>query len=140
MNVGHDEAAERFRLEVLRLGRRIRREKVAETVSDAQLDVVSRLHDVGPETPGRLAEIEEVSPPAMNRTVNALEKAGYARRTADPTDGRRVIVELTSAGHALVADTRRLRNARMEAELAALAPADRAVLERSAELMKDLLR
>src|SRR5689334_20395296 len=118
------DAATRFRLEVLRLGRRIRQEKAVESVSDAQLDVATHLHDVGPETPGRLAELEGVSPPAINRTVNALVEAGYARRSADPEDGRRVQVELTDAGHALVEETRRRRNARMKAEFAALAPRD----------------
>jgi DNA-binding MarR family transcriptional regulator len=135
-----EDAATRFRLEVLRLGRRIRQEKVAESVTDAQLDVAVHLHDAGPATPGRLAEIEGVSPPAMNRTVNALESAGFARRTADANDGRRVSVELTAEGHALVEETRRRRNARMKAEFMALAPRDRAVLERATQLMAELLR
>lgn len=135
-----EDAATRFRLEVLRLSRRIRQEKAAESVTDAQLGVAVYLHDVGPETPGRLAEIEGVSPPAINRTVNALESAGYARRTADANDGRRVSVELTAAGHALVKETRRRRNARMKAEFAALAPRDLAVLERATELMAEMLR
>ncbi len=84
-----DESATRFRLAVFRLSRRIRRE-TPDAVSDTQVLVVAALYDFGPASPGALAEREGVSPPAMNRTVNALETAGFVRRTADSGDEKRL--------------------------------------------------
>jgi len=133
-----DESATRFRLAVFRLSRRIRRE-TPDAVSDAQVLVLASLHDVGPSTPGMLADREGVSPPAMNRTVNALEAAGLARRAADPDDGRRVLVEITAAGTAFIDETRRRRNAWMEQAFAALGADERATLTRAAELMERML-
>ncbi len=135
-----ESAAGRFRLEVLRLARRIRQDNAPAAVSDIQLDIVSQLHDGGPETPGRLAEIENVTPQAINRTVNHLETEGHVRRSSDPEDGRRVLIEVTESGRALVEETRRRRNAAMRAEFTALSAADRAVLVRATELIAGMLR
>jgi len=140
MNVPTEDAAKQFRMEVLRLARRIRDDRVTDSVSDPQLDILTHLHDVGPTAPGRLAELEGVSPPAMNRTVNLLEQAGYVCRRADAQDGRRVLIEVTALGHELIEETRRHRNARMRDEFAELSPADRAALARATELMARMLR
>jgi DNA-binding MarR family transcriptional regulator len=56
------------------------------------LDVLERL---GPLTPSRLAELNDLSRPAMTTVIDRLEKAGYARRAADASDRRRVLVEIT---------------------------------------------
>ncbi|MFT4028760.1 MAG: MarR family transcriptional regulator [Protaetiibacter sp.] len=135
-----EEDAKRFRVEVLRLARRIGEVRITEVVSDTQFDLLTHLHDHGSATPGELARRESVSPPAINRTVNALEAAGLARRAGDPGDGRRIIVEVTETGHALVDETRSRRNARMRAEFARLTPQDRAALVRAAALMSEMLR
>jgi DNA-binding MarR family transcriptional regulator len=46
----------------------------------------------GPATPGRLAEMTRLSTGAVTGVVDRLERAGYATRTQDPQDRRRVIV------------------------------------------------
>jgi DNA-binding MarR family transcriptional regulator len=135
-----EDDATRFRMEVLRLARRIGEVRITEVVSDTQFDVLTHLHDRGSATPSDLARMESVTPPAINRTVNALEAAGLVRRVGDPHDGRRIIVEVTDDGHALIEATRSRRNARMRAEFAQLPPADRAALARVAELMSGMLR
>lgn len=140
MVVSIEDAAKQFRMEVLRLGRRIREDRVTDVIGDAQFDVLTHLHDDGSATPGELALLEGVSPPAMNRTVNVLEAAGFVRRVGDPADGRRIRIEVTAAGHDLIEDTRRHRNARMRAEFAALSRDDRAALQRVTELMSQMLR
>jgi DNA-binding MarR family transcriptional regulator len=56
------------------------------------LDVLQRQ---GPMTPSSLAEQNDLSRPAMTTVIDRLEKAGYARRAADPTDRRRVTIEIT---------------------------------------------
>lgn len=135
-----EDDARRFRMEVLRLARRIGEVRVTELVSDTQFYLLTHLHDHGPAAPSELARDESVSPPAINRTINALEAAGLVCRVGDPEDGRRIIVEVTDTGHALVDETRSRRNARMRAEFARLSPEDRAALTRVAGLMSEMLR
>jgi DNA-binding MarR family transcriptional regulator len=89
-------------------------------------------------TPGRLAERERVQPPTMTRTVNCLAELGLVTKTADPTDGRQVVVTLTPAGEAEVRETRRRRDAWLTQRLAGLSADDRAVLTRAALLLKEM--
>ncbi|MEY2515964.1 MAG: hypothetical protein QOJ89_3322, partial [bacterium] len=48
-----------------------------------------------PVSAGRLAEASGLTTAAVTAVIDRLEKAGYARRLSDPTDRRRVLVELT---------------------------------------------
>ena len=48
----------------------------------------------GPLTAGQLAEAMHLSTGAITTLVDRLERAGYARRSRDTTDRRRVLVEL----------------------------------------------
>jgi DNA-binding MarR family transcriptional regulator len=56
------------------------------------LDIIDR---EGPLTAGKLAERSGLTTAAVTAVLDRLEKAGYARRVADPADRRRVMVELT---------------------------------------------
>ena len=49
----------------------------------------------GPMTAGRLAERAQLSPGAMTALLDRLERRGFARRTRDTKDRRRVLVEVT---------------------------------------------
>lgn len=98
-----------LRLLIQKVARRIRAERGDEHVTDSQMGVLWRLDLRGSCTHGELAAHERVSPPSMNRTVNALEEAGYVTRTPDPDDARKVFVTLTDRGRAITAETRRLR-------------------------------
>jgi DNA-binding MarR family transcriptional regulator len=53
------------------------------------------LDQEGPMTAGRLAERARLSPGAMTALLDRLEKRGFARRTRDTKDRRRVLVEVT---------------------------------------------
>jgi DNA-binding MarR family transcriptional regulator len=55
------------------------------------LDVIQR---EGPVPAGRLAEETGLTTGAITTVLDRLERAGYARRVRDPTDRRRVLVEL----------------------------------------------
>lgn len=48
-------------------------------------------------TAGALAELSRLTTGAITGVINRLERSGLARRTADPQDGRRVIVEIHEA-------------------------------------------
>jgi DNA-binding MarR family transcriptional regulator len=52
------------------------------------------LDQEGPMTAGRLAERARLSPGAMTALLDRLEAKGYARRTRDTKDRRRVLVEI----------------------------------------------
>jgi DNA-binding MarR family transcriptional regulator len=56
------------------------------------LDILARLGTV---PAGRLAEESRLTTGAITAVLDRLERAGYVRRLADPSDRRRVLVETT---------------------------------------------
>ena len=56
-------------------------------------------------TPGKLAQLMELSSGAMTNRLDRLEQAGLIRRQPDPTDRRGILVELTDKGRRLYEDT-----------------------------------
>ncbi len=88
---------------------------------------------------GTLAEMEQMSAPAMSAHLKRLEAAGWvARLPPSAEDRRRVGLEVTAAGMAAVEAIRRRRNAWLAARLAALSPKDRRTLEAAAEPLRRL--
>ena len=71
----------------------------------------------GPRTIGSLAERLGVTQQAASKAVADLERRGYVRRDADPSDGRARRVALTERGDAAIEAGRRHRAA-VEVELA----------------------
>ncbi|WP_435092857.1 MarR family winged helix-turn-helix transcriptional regulator [Clavibacter michiganensis] len=124
-----------LRAGVMRLARRLRAEKADHELSDSQFVVLALLLRDGPTSPGRLAEVERVTAPSMNRTVNCLVEAGYAERSPAPDDGRRVTVSITDAGQRVVQETRRQRNAWLSLRLDELTAAERVTLGEAAALL-----
>jgi DNA-binding MarR family transcriptional regulator len=59
------------------------------------------LDQEGPMTAGRLAERARISPGATTTALDRLERKGFARRTRDTQDRRRVLVEVTPELHRL---------------------------------------
>ena len=127
-----------LRLTVQKLARRIRSTRARGDISDSQLAVLMRLHHDGESTPGRLAELERVTPPSMNRTVNGLESAGLVRRQPARDDARKVLVDLTPAGTELVLETRRLRTEWFSERLAELTAEERRILDAAAPVLRRL--
>lgn len=80
----------------------------------------------GPQPVTKLAELEQVSAPAITKVVNALESAGLAQRERSDADRRVVFVSSTPAGKRLL---ERGRAARVRAIAALLADATEAQLE-----------
>jgi DNA-binding MarR family transcriptional regulator len=72
----------------------------------------------GPRTIGALAERLGVSQQAVSKSVADLERRGYVRREADPSDGRARRVALTERGDAAI-DAGRRHRAAVAAELGA---------------------
>ncbi|HEV7184838.1 MAG: MarR family winged helix-turn-helix transcriptional regulator [Actinomycetales bacterium] len=127
-----------LRIAVARLSRRLRAEKADHELSDTQTSTLALVVREGARTIGQLSEHERVKPPSMNRTVNHLEAAGYVQRTADPDDGRKVVVIATKLGRELVTETRRRRDAWLHKRLRALTPEQRDTLAEAAAIMREL--
>ncbi|MGW0118119.1 MarR family winged helix-turn-helix transcriptional regulator [Streptomyces sp. NPDC003327] len=53
----------------------------------------------GSAAPSELAQDLDLAPASVTGRLDALEKRGLVRRTPSTTDRRRVVVELTDAGH-----------------------------------------
>lgn len=129
---------EELRVLIQKVARRIRAERGGDGITDTQLGVLWQLESSGRTTPGVLAERERVSPPSMNRTINALEAAGFARRDPSDQDARQVWVSLTPAGDELIAETRRLRTAWFHRQLESLEAEERAALEAVRPVLRKL--
>ena len=127
-----------LRVTIQRLARRIRSERADDNVTDGQFSVLCVLAKEGPLGLGDLSNSERVTPPSMNRTVNALVESGYASRSGSPDDGRKVLIDVTEAGHTVIRETRRRRDAWFSRRLADLTPEQRQILELSAPVLREL--
>jgi DNA-binding MarR family transcriptional regulator len=123
------------RAAVGRLYRRFRSERPEGALGDAALEVLTYLHKHGPQTLTELSEQARISPASMSQTVNRLTSAGYAVRTRDPDDGRKVLFSTTAAGDELASGTVAQRNAWLDGQLRALSTEDRAVIARATTLL-----
>ncbi|MGE9784093.1 MarR family winged helix-turn-helix transcriptional regulator [Janibacter sp. G368] len=128
--------SEDLRLACMRISRRVRFESV-DVIAPHQFSVLARLED-GPLTPRALADIEKVSAPSMTRTVGCLADEGLVERHDDPEDGRRVLVELTTAGREALTETRRRRDKWMTERVAELSGADQATLQAATAILRGI--
>jgi DNA-binding MarR family transcriptional regulator len=69
-----------------------------------------------------IGEAIGVDQPRASRLVQEASDAGLVRRTADPADARRSIIELTAAGKAQIVEVRSARRSAVEDALAGFTP------------------
>src|SRR5580700_4370029 len=105
-NGDHQDTAEtavRLAVAVKRLQAPIREEAgVTSTgLSVAQVSIFSRLVHDGPVTAASLAAAEHVSQQAIAQSLAGLKAAGLVGVQPDPADGRKNLLEVTTAGRAL---------------------------------------
>lgn len=121
------------------LGRLIRRLRAEAALPMRQTTVLARLEREGPQSTSDLAERERMRPQSMAETVKELEAAGFVRRDADPTDGRRQLVALTPDGRqALKTDRSRREDWLAHALAERLTAEERATLVRAIGLLERL--
>lgn len=130
--------ASTLRLSVMRLARRLRAERADTSLTLTQLGALATLERHGPLTPGELAAHERVQPPSMTRVVAALEAAALVTRAPHATDGRQVVLQVSEAGSALLAEDRRRRDAWLAQQLHGLAADDLAVLRQAVAVLDRL--
>lgn len=127
--------ANRLRLAVVRLNRRLRAQRTDSTVTLTQMSALSCLKKSGPLTPGELAAKERVQPPSMTRVIAALEDHGLASRAPHPSDGRQAIVSITDAGLGYLAAEAAARERWLDRRLAELTDDERELLARAVEVI-----
>jgi len=91
------------------LGHLVRRLRAERRFSLSQAAVLGRLDREGMRSIGDLAIAERVRPQSMTQTISDLEGDGLIERHADPSDGRRSLVELTEQGRLTLEADRRHR-------------------------------
>jgi DNA-binding MarR family transcriptional regulator len=124
--------------------RLLRRARAADTATmdldGPRASALSVLVFGGPMPIGQLAAAEQVSPPAITKTVTALEAAGLVQRRPSPADRRIVLVQATAKGRALLERGRAARVAAVAALLTPCSPAELRALSRAAALLAGALQ
>lgn len=90
-----------------------------------------------PQTLSELAEKQAVSLPTMSNTITILEERGWAKRQRLTTDRRKVVIEITPEGRAVLASVREQAEMRVGEIMAAIAPADQARIAEALLLLRD---
>jgi DNA-binding MarR family transcriptional regulator len=132
-------AANRLHSAALRLLRRAATADSGMSLDGPRASLLSVLVFSGPQPMRRLAQIEQVSPPAITKLVTALEGQGLVARTASDRDRRVVLVEATPQGRALLESGRRDRVALVGGLLDGLSTEELAVVRRAADIIAALL-
>jgi DNA-binding MarR family transcriptional regulator len=105
----------------------------------SQLGIVNRLRRDGPATAASLAAAEHDSQQAIAQILTTLKRAGLVEATPDPADGRKCLLEVTDAGHALIGSILFSRNAWLvRAVEQTVGPAERDALDRAIDLLERL--
>ncbi|WP_067886547.1 MarR family winged helix-turn-helix transcriptional regulator [Nocardia vaccinii] len=126
-------------LAVVRLTRHLRGRRAEAQISLTQLSALATLNRDGAMTPGTLAAKERVQPPSMTRVIASLSEMDLVKRDPHPTDGRQVIVSLSAAGRALIADEANAREEWMTDQLSGLSSAQLDVLREAVGIMTQIV-
>jgi DNA-binding MarR family transcriptional regulator len=132
--------ADALRPVLLRVGRELRREARAVGISPEQVALLVAIKY----TPGigirSLAAQERISPPALTKHVDRLERDGLVARTPSPDDGRRIGLSLTEDGQRVLRRVRSRRTAWLATRLRGLSAEDLAAVEAAIEPLSRVLK
>ncbi len=121
------------------LGGLVRRLRAERRFSLSQASVLGRLDREGTMSIGDMAAAERVRPQSMTQTIGDLEADGLIERSPDPSDGRRMLVDLTAQGRQTLEQDRREREGWLARAIAEdLSAQEQQVLMRSLVLLRRL--
>lgn len=129
------QAAAAIRIAFSRLRRRMRELGTDDDLSPSLVAVLTRLGKGEARSASALAELEGMRPQSMATILASLEQRGLIERGPDPDDGRRQIVELTSAGRGSAEGSLEARRHWLALRMEALSDADRRAVARAAEIL-----
>jgi DNA-binding MarR family transcriptional regulator len=132
--------ADALRPVLLRVGRELRREARAVGISPEQVSLLVAIKYAPGIGVRELTARERVSPPAMSKHVDRLERDGLVARTPSADDRRRVGLTLTNEGQRMLRRVRSRRTAWLASRLGELSPAELAAVEAAVEPLSHLLR
>lgn len=107
-------------------------------LSVAQLEFLSCLAENPAARPGRVARLLRLAPSSVATLVNGLVTADLIVRVGGIADRRTAVLDLTAAGHAVVADWQEVNARILAAALTALRPASRRSLVSSLPALREL--
>lgn len=131
-------AVNALRSAVMRLSRRLKHQRVDESLSPTEMSVLGTLALCGSATPGELARKEHVQPPSMTRIVALLEAKGLVRLEPHPEDRRQKVVSPTERAEAMLEESRRRRNAWLAELVGGLTEEEWAALRAAAPVLEKL--
>ena len=131
--------ADALRPALLQVGRELRREARAVGVSPEQVSLLVAIKYAPGIGLRELADRERVSPPAMTKHVDRLERDGLVARTPSAEDRRRVGVSLTEEGRRVLRRVRSRRTAWLAQRLRGLSPEELAAVEAAVEPLRRLV-
>ncbi|MBN8950740.1 MULTISPECIES: homoprotocatechuate degradation operon regulator HpaR [unclassified Rhizobium] len=76
----------------------------AHDVTEQQWRVIRILYEGGKLDATELADKASILAPSLTRMIRSLEERGFITKHKDDADGRRVLLQITSAGQAIVED------------------------------------
>jgi DNA-binding MarR family transcriptional regulator len=135
--LSNSELAERLRVSVGRLARRLRQQSLG-GLTPSQASVLATLDNHGSMSMSLIAEHESIARPSATGIVGRLVEKGLVERSADPDDLRLAIVVITTSGETLLEDRRRERTAYLTRRIERLTGEDRVVLLRAVEILERL--
>ncbi|MEP7054076.1 MAG: MarR family transcriptional regulator [Actinomycetota bacterium] len=130
--------ASELRIAVMRLARRLRRERADDWLTISQLSALATVERSGAISLGELAAAEGVQPPSMTRIAAGLEQLDLVRRAPHATDGRQSVLEATPAGRRLLIVDRERRDAWLCYRLRDLSADEQDTLRAAAQIIERL--
>jgi DNA-binding MarR family transcriptional regulator len=132
--------ADALRPVLLRVGRELRREARTVGISPEQVSLLVAIKYAPGLGIRDLAASERISPPALTKHVDRLERDGLVVRTQHPDDGRRIGLTLTEKGQRVLRRVRSRRTAWLATRLRGLDPKELAAVEAAIEPLSRLLK
>ncbi len=118
---------------------RLANQRVRLPLPVAQARLLSTIEDRGVARISDLATLDHCSQPTMTTQVRRLEDAGLVSRSADPDDARAVLIRITPAGVATLAQVRTDRGGTVDPLLDQLTDDDRDTLTAAVGILRQLL-
>ncbi|MCW2521970.1 MAG: Transcriptional regulator, MarR family [Frankiales bacterium] len=88
------ELASAVRLSITRAARKLRAQRVNQSITLSQLSALATVSKYGPLSAGEVAAAEQMQPPSMTKILAALEAAGLIDRAPHPEDRRQSVISI----------------------------------------------
>lgn len=130
--------ADDLRVALVRLGRRMRRERLDQALAPHHLSALGAIQQLEEPTLARIAACEGVKPPSMVKTLQHLEELDYIERSAHPSDGRMLVLRISDNGERKLDTMRERRNRALAETIATMTAGEQRALADAIPLLERL--